>query len=444
MTRLGNNLSPVLLIVIFLAPLSFTGLQTLMPSIMADQGYVGNKSPDAYCKATYGSDSFYFTPSKTCLNHLGYNSWDDLCDAKYGSNFFWDAYGGGCRTLQGYNSFDDFCTQIYGVDSKWDSSNNQCTSPNGHYSWDDFCKTKYGSDSFYNAGLNGCMTHSGYNSWDDFCVATAGSDSVWDANRATCLSHPGYNSFDDYCKATYGPNSYFDASQRGCGTQSSQSNTANQGTQGSTANQGTQGSTANQGTQGSTANQGTQGSTANQGNQASTGNGQYGGYNTPDEYCKATYGSGYHYDSSSNACAPSSATSPPSGGQNLGTTITPAGDLTGNWGGSFSMQDTTSDGCSFSGTWQATLTQNGNDLSGSFSIIQASSPNYPANDYCTLDPGTLPFEGGTVSSSSFQFDTSGLGEFHVKGYFTSDLIHGNFNECYDGSCATGTFTGSRG
>lgn len=126
------------------------------------------------------------------------------------------------------------------------------------------------------------------------------------------------------------------------------------------------------------------------------------------------------------------------------TVITPARDLSGNWSGSFSMQDTSSDGCSFSGSWQATLAQNDNDLSGSFSIIGASSPNYPANDYCTLDPGTFPFEGGTVSSSSFQFDTSGLGEFHVKGYFTSDLIHGNFNECYDGSCATGTFTGSRG
>lgn len=130
-------------------------------------------------------------------------------------------------------------------------------------------------------------------------------------------------------------------------------------------------------------------------------------------------------------------------GQTLGTTITPAGDLTGTWAGSFSMTDTTSDGCSFSGTWEATLTQNGNDLSGSFSIIQASSPNYPANDFCTLDPGTFNFEGGTVSSSSFQFDTSGLGEFHVKGSFTSDLIRGNFNECYDESCATGTFTGSR-
>jgi hypothetical protein len=107
------------------------------------------------------------------------------------------------------------------------------------------------------------------------------------------------------------------------------------------------------------------------------------------------------------------------------------------------MKDTTSDGCSFSGTWEATLTQDGNELSGSFSIIDASSPDYPANDFCTLAPGTFSFEGGTVSSSSFQFDSSDYGGFHVKGYSTTDLIHGTFNECYDESCASGSFTGSR-
>jgi len=128
----------------------------------------------------------------------------------------------------------------------------------------------------------------------------------------------------------------------------------------------------------------------------------------------------------------------------LTTTITPAGDLSGHWSGSFSMKDTTSDGCFFSGTWEATMEQNGNDLSGSISIIQASSPDYPANDFCTLAPGTFSFEGGTVSSSSFQFDSSDLGGFHTKGYYTTDLMHGNFNECSDESCATGTFTGSRG
>ncbi|MBI3640350.1 MAG: hypothetical protein HY223_08560 [Thaumarchaeota archaeon] len=126
------------------------------------------------------------------------------------------------------------------------------------------------------------------------------------------------------------------------------------------------------------------------------------------------------------------------------TTITPAGDLSGHWSGSFSMKDTTSDGCSFSGTWEATLTQNDNDLSGSISIIEASSPDYPENDFCTLAPATFNFEGGTVSSSSFQFDSSDFGGFQTKGYFTTDLIHGNFNECSDESCATGTFTGSRG
>jgi hypothetical protein len=125
------------------------------------------------------------------------------------------------------------------------------------------------------------------------------------------------------------------------------------------------------------------------------------------------------------------------------TTITPARDLSGTWSGTFTMKDTTSDGCFFSGTWEATLTQNGNDLSGSLSIIQASSPDYPANDYCTLAPGTFGFQGGTVSSSSFQFDSSDSGGFHTTGYFTTDLIRGNFNECSDGSCASGSFTGSR-
>ena len=134
---------------------------------------------------------------------------------------------------------------------------------------------------------------------------------------------------------------------------------------------------------------------------------------------------------------------PNNNAQTLGTTINPARDLSGTWGGSFSMKDTTSDGCSFSGTWEATLTQNGNDLSGSISIIQASSPDYPANDFCTLAPGTFNFGGGTVSSSSFQFDSSDFGGFHAKGYSTTDLINGNFNECSDESCASGSFTGSR-
>ncbi|MBI1828057.1 MAG: S8/S53 family peptidase [Thaumarchaeota archaeon] len=170
----------------------------------------------------------------------------------------------------------------------------------------------------------------------------------------------------------------------------------------------------------------------------------YGGYGSKESYCQGTYGSDYHYDSSQNLCVQSPGGT--SGGNNGGqtTTITPAGDLSGHWSGSFSMKDTTSDGCTFSGSWEATLTQNGNDLSGSFSIVDSSSPDYPANDFCTLAPGTFSFSGGTVSSSSFQFDTSGVGEFHVKGYFTSDLIHGNFNECYDESCASGSFTGSRG
>jgi hypothetical protein len=180
---------------------------------------------------------------------------------------------------------------------------------------------------------------------------------------------------------------------------------------------------------------------------APNGNKPYGGYSTPDGYCQGTYGSGYQYDASRHLCVPTSS-SDASGGNNGGGTqthgtITPARDLSGTWSGSFSMKDTTSDGCSFSGTWEATLAQNGNDLSGSISIIQASSPDYPANDFCTLAPGTFNFGGGTVSSSSFQFDSSDFGGFHATGYSTTDLIHGNFNECSDESCASGSFTGSR-
>lgn len=122
------------------------------------------------------------------------------------------------------------------------------------------------------------------------------------------------------------------------------------------------------------------------------------------------------------------------------TVITPAGDLSGTWSGSFSMTDYTSDGCSFSGTWQATATQDGNDLSGTFILVSASSPQYPDNDYCTLIPNDSFEFQGTVSSSSFNISGS---DFSAKGSFTTDLIRGTFDECSDGSCAKGSFTGMR-
>ncbi len=68
----------------------------------------------------------------------------------------------------------------------------------------------------------------------------------------------------------------------------------------------------------------------------------------------------------------------------------------------------------------------------------------PANDFCTLALGTFNFVGGTVFASSFQFDSNDFGGFQSKGYFTSNLIHGTFNECSDEICATGSYTGSRG
>jgi hypothetical protein len=376
--------SASVLTVVFLAILNFAGIQILTPSLaLIGTGEVNIK--DDLCKKTYQPDSYYDPQREACIVHTGYNSFDDYCKATYGSDSFWGTFSSACITHTGYNSWDDYCKATNGPDSFWDASADGCRTHTNYNSWTDFCKASLGSNYFWDTSNEECAVQSPSQgeslvNWNDYCKAANGPDSFYSVSANACIVHTGYNSFDDYCKAANGPDSYFDASQSGCVTQPSQGNTANQGTQGNTANQGTQGNTANQGTQ----------------------------------------------------------------GQNLGTTITPARNLSGNWSGSFSMKDTSSDGCSFSGTWEATLTQNDNDLSGSFSIIGASSPDYPANDYCTLDPGTFPFEGGTVSSSSFQFDASGLGEFHVKGYFTSDLIHGNFNECYDGSCATGTFTGSRG
>src|SRR5579872_2402608 len=98
-------------------------------------------------------------------------------------------------------------------------------------------------------------------------------------------------------------------------------------------------------------------------------------------------------------------------------------DLTGHWSGTFSFKDTTADACTFSGTWEATLRQNDTNLAGSISITGASSPDYPANDFCTLDPETFNFVGGTVFASSFQFKSEDNGGFQTKGYFTSNLIH---------------------
>lgn len=131
---------------------------------------------------------------------------------------------------------------------------------------------------------------------------------------------------------------------------------------------------------------------------------------------------------------------PPIPNNAMTTTITPARDLSGHYSGSFSMKDTTSDGCSFSGTWQATFSQDGNDLTGTFVLVSASSPDYPTNDFCTLIPNDdFPFQG-TVSSSSFSISGS---DFSSKGSFTTDLIRGTFNECSDESCAAGSFTGMR-
>ena len=124
----------------------------------------------------------------------------------------------------------------------------------------------------------------------------------------------------------------------------------------------------------------------------------------------------------------------------LTSVLTSQVNVTGKWGGYFTMHDTTSDGCTFNGQWQADFVQTGNNLKGVLSITSASSPDYPSNDFCTWNAPDFPF-AGTISGTLFQ--VTGPNSFTAQGSFTSDSIRiTKFTECSDESCATGTMGGT--
>lgn len=184
-----------------------------------------------------------------------------------------------------------------------------------------------------------------------------------------------------------------------------------------------------------------------------------GGYRTCEDYCQYEIGSSYHYDSSMNACVISAGPSVSSGGVSGGTsggtssgtgggqtssgTISSARDLTGNWGGSFTLINTAFGTATFHSTFSMTLTQSGNSITGTVTYD-------PANSVEKIDNGNPKgyFSGrtfdirGTVSSSSFTASSTD-GSITTSGSFTTDLIRGTFTECSEGSCSSGSFQGNR-
>ena len=180
-----------------------------------------------------------------------------------------------------------------------------------------------------------------------------------------------------------------------------------------------------------------------------------GGYKTCEQYCQYEIGGEYHYDASTNTCRinPYQSSEGSSGGSSGGSssggsssgssTLSAARDLTGNWGGSYTVIDNNFGTTTFHSSFTMSLSQSGNSLSGTVSYASATSVEKMSNGNPkgAIDGRTVRLSG-TISASSFTA-TSDDGSIKITGSFTTDLIQGTFTECSSGLCSSGSFSGSR-
>lgn len=146
------------------------------------------------------------------------------------------------------------------------------------------------------------------------------------------------------------------------------------------------------------------------------------------------------------------APNPPTAQQKeLTTTISAAGDLTGEWEGlpgSAKWHDNVENwACSYEGYVHLSLNQNENNLAGTFTLtITKVIPNAWNTGKVSCSPiGKQPSAllTGTVSSSGYKFTVANVVDF--VGSYTTNTIRGTFESCPNQKCADGGFaTGTIG
>ncbi len=182
----------------------------------------------------------------------------------------------------------------------------------------------------------------------------------------------------------------------------------------------------------------------------------YGGYNSWEDYCQAKYGSSSHYDSSQYKCIKQSTgsgtqgggDSTSSGGTQSGSTT--ARDLTGHYQGHIQGSFTTDYygkkglehlNCQYSGTVFIYLAQRGNNPDLVDGDVQTTG-SITGDQDCQYFPGAL-FQG-SLSATVFGSGFSGkVGTLDVNAQFTTDLLRGTFSGDIGVISTQGEFTASR-
>ncbi len=121
----------------------------------------------------------------------------------------------------------------------------------------------------------------------------------------------------------------------------------------------------------------------------------------------------------------------------LSTAITPARDLTGTWQGRATWHDNVANpACSYEGMFSLALTQNNNQLEGTFQTTITKADNLLQSVPCS-QLGAYPESAlaGTASSATAQFS---VGTIDFSATFTTDLMEGTFESCPDQICSDGS------
>jgi hypothetical protein len=195
------------------------------------------------------------------------------------------------------------------------------------------------------------------------------------------------------------------------------------------------------------------------GQQSSVQQQSYGGYNSWEDYCQATYGSSSHYDSSQYKCIQSTSGMQSGGGgtssgpgQQQGGTNALGIDLTGHYQGHIQGSFTTdyynpSKGsehlnCQYEGTVFIGLAQRADPTLVDGNVDARNSVTIMGDSDCQNFPGAVLWGplSATVSGSGF---SGKVGTLDLNAQFTTDLLKGTFSGDIGVISTHGEFTASR-